>query len=102
PTQKFFRIILPQFVPIALPGYGNALVYLIHDTSLVFTIGVVDIMGSADLMISRSYGTNQIIFYLIDALLFCLMTFITDIIIRYFEKRTEKYHLDSGITKEVS
>src|SRR5699024_6405977 len=29
PVQKFFRIILPQFVPIALPGYGNALVYLI-------------------------------------------------------------------------
>lgn len=87
PMQKFFRIILPQMVPVALPGYGNALVYLIHDTSLIFAIGIVDIMGTAELSISRSYGTNQILIYLIIALMFSAMCFTTDGLVRKLEKR---------------
>jgi len=87
PMQKFFRIILPQMVPVALPGYGNALVYLIHDTSLIFAIGIVDIMGTAELSIARSYGTNQILIYLIIALMFSAMCFTTDGLVRKLEKR---------------
>lgn len=87
PMQKFFRIILPQMVPVALPGYGNALVYLIHDTSLIFAIGIVDIMGTAELSIARSYGTNQILIYFIIALMFSAMCFTTDGLVRKLEKR---------------
>ncbi|MDM5227242.1 amino acid ABC transporter permease [Cytobacillus sp. NJ13] len=87
PMQKFFRIILPQMVPVALPGYGNALVYLIHDTSLIFAIGIVDIMGTAELFISRSYGINQILIYFIIALMFSAMCFATDGLVRKLEKR---------------
>lgn len=87
PMQKFFRIILPQMVPVALPGYGNALVYLIHDTSLIFAIGIVDIMGTAELSISRSYGTNQILIYFIIALMFSAMCFTTDGLVKKLEKR---------------
>src|SRR5699024_6325241 len=54
PTKKFFRIILPQVVPVALPGWGNALIHLIHDTSLVFALGVADIMGRAELIAAAS------------------------------------------------
>lgn len=87
PLQKFFRIILPQMVPVALPGYGNALVYLIHDTSLIFAIGIVDIMGTAELSIARSYGTNQILIYFIIALMFSAMCFTTDGLVKKLEKR---------------
>ncbi|MFE0507963.1 amino acid ABC transporter permease [Peribacillus butanolivorans] len=87
PMQKFFRIILPQMFPVALPGYGNALVYLIHDTSLIFAIGIVDIMGTAELSISRSYGINQILIYFIIALMFSAMCFTTDGLVRKLEKR---------------
>lgn len=87
PMQKFFRIILPQMFPVALPGYGNALVYLIHDTSLIFAIGIVDIMGTAELSIARSYGTNQILIYFIIALMFSAMCFTTDGLVRKLEKR---------------
>ncbi|MGG0644113.1 amino acid ABC transporter permease [Sporosarcina gallistercoris] len=86
-TQKFFRIILPQVIPVALPGYGNGLVYLIHDTSLIFAIGVVDIMGTAELFISRSYGTNQIVIYFVIAIMFSAMCFTIDSLVRKFEKK---------------
>ncbi|MCM3743527.1 amino acid ABC transporter permease [Sporosarcina luteola] len=88
PTKKFFRIILPQVIPVALPGYGNGLVYLIHDTSLIFAIGVIDIMGVAELFISRSYGTNQVFIYFVIALMFSAMCFTADFLIKKLEKKT--------------
>lgn len=95
--QKFTRIIAPQVVPIALPGWGNALIYLIHDTSLIFTIGVMDIMGVANLIISSSYGSNQIETYLAVALLFWAVCLLSDSFVRFFERKTKSFHLDSGI-----
>ena len=97
PLKKFFRIILPQVIPIALPGWGNALVHLIHDTSLVFALGVIDIMGRADLISAASYGINQVQIYIIVALLYCLITFMSDWMVGLFEKRNKKYNLDTGL-----
>lgn len=88
PTKKFFRIILPQVIPVALPGYGNGLVYLIHDTSLIFAIGIIDIMGTAELFISRSNGTNQIFIYFVIASMFSAMCFTADSLVRKLERRT--------------
>ncbi|MFD1040587.1 amino acid ABC transporter permease [Virgibacillus byunsanensis] len=97
PVKKFFRIILPQVIPVALPGWGNALVHLTHDTSLVFALGVIDLMGRADLISASSYGVNQVQIYIIVALLYCLITFMTDWMVRLFEKKNRKYKLDTGL-----
>lgn len=97
PFQKFIKIILPQVVPIALPGWGNALVHLIHDTSLVFALGVIDIMGRADLISAASFGINQVEIYFIIALLYCFITFLSDRMVRYFEKKYEKYNYSTGL-----
>lgn len=45
--QTFMRIVLPQAVRIALPGYGADLIGIFHNTSIAFTIGVMDIIGRA-------------------------------------------------------
>lgn len=45
--QTFRRILLPQMVRIALPPFGSDLVGLFQNSSLVFLIGVTDIMGRA-------------------------------------------------------
>lgn len=45
--QTFRRILLPQAVRIALPPFGSDLVGVFHNSSLVFLIGVTDIMGRA-------------------------------------------------------
>lgn len=46
-TQTFFRIVLPQAVKVAIPQYGTDLIGVFQNTSLVFTFGVLDIMGKA-------------------------------------------------------
>lgn len=99
PFQRIRRIIVPQVVPVALPGWGNALVYLLQDTALIFTIGVIDIMGTADILVSGSYGVNQVEIYLTVAIMFWIICLIIDQIIRLLEKKTEKFHLGSGIKR---
>ncbi|WP_245831863.1 amino acid ABC transporter permease [Oceanobacillus senegalensis] len=96
PFKKLTRIIIPQVTPIALPGIGNAIIYLIHDTSLVFTIGIIDIMGLANIIISNNLGTNQIEVYLTIAIIYWMICLISEGIIKFFENRTKKLHLDSG------
>lgn len=46
-TQTFIRIVLPQAVKVAIPHYGVDLISVLHNTSLVFTLGVMEIMGKA-------------------------------------------------------
>lgn len=45
--QTFTKIVLPQAVNIAIPPYGVDLLSLFHNTSIAFTLGVVDMMGRA-------------------------------------------------------
>ncbi|WP_026493270.1 MULTISPECIES: amino acid ABC transporter permease [unclassified Butyrivibrio] len=46
-AQTFSRIVLPQAFKVALPHYGVDLVGVFQNTSLVFTLGVVDVLGKA-------------------------------------------------------
>ncbi len=46
-AQTFFRIVLPQAFKVALPHYGVDFVGVFQNTSLVFTLGVVDVLGKA-------------------------------------------------------
>ncbi|MFD2830198.1 amino acid ABC transporter permease [Corticicoccus populi] len=95
PFQKFRKIILPQVTPVALPGIGNAVIHLIHDSSLVFAIGVVDIMGLANIIGAESYGLYQLEVFLAVALIYWVISMISEQIIKYLENRRSKsisYH----------
>ena len=46
-NQVYRRIILPQAVRTALPPFGSDLVALFQSTTLVYYIGVTDVLGRA-------------------------------------------------------
>ncbi|WP_229727525.1 amino acid ABC transporter permease [Sporolactobacillus putidus] len=97
--QKLTRIVFPQVLPVALPGLGNALIYLIQDTSILFIIGVVDIMGTANNLISNDFGSRQIDVFLTVALIYWAISYMADKFIKYFERKTARYHLENGLTR---
>jgi L-cystine transport system permease protein len=68
--QRLSRIIFPQVLPIALPSLTTALIDLLKDTSLLFLIGLVDLMGQADILISNSYGIYQVEVYVAIAFIY--------------------------------
>ncbi len=70
--QLFFRIILPQMVRYALPGFSNNWLVLIKATALVSLIGLQDMTYMAK---QASAVTRQpFVFLIFTALLFLLFT----------------------------
>ncbi|HBC27868.1 MAG TPA: amino acid ABC transporter permease [Ruminococcaceae bacterium] len=72
--QTLRRIILPQCFYIALPNLGNSIITLLKESSLAFTIGLVDIMGKAKLVISLNYGNHALEIYLALSIVYWVLT----------------------------
>lgn len=89
--QKLVRVVAPQAVHIALPGYGNSIIYLIHNVALVMYIGAADVMATAHLVMERDYNQYQFETYLVLAVLYSILCLIAWAIVRYFEWRSGKY-----------
>lgn len=97
--QKLSRVIVPQAVHIALPGYGNAIIYLIHNVALVMYIGAADLMATAHLIMERDYNQYQFETYLVLAVIYSAMCLVTWVIIRLLERRSAKYSSPSASLK---
>ena len=95
--QTFVKIIAPQTLPVALPLLCNAAIDTVKDTSLLFTIGVIDLMGKADLIIADSYGMSKMEAYLTVAIYYWILTVGVIAIFRQWEKFFKKYKLSTGI-----
>jgi len=52
---SYRRIVLPQAFPVALPGMGNYLVGIFKDTPLLATIGVAELMHTANALGAETY-----------------------------------------------
>jgi len=75
-------------VHIGLPGYGNSIIYLIHNVALVMYIGAADVMATAHLIMERSYNQYQFETYMVLAVIYSLMCLVTWLIVRFFERRS--------------
>lgn len=90
PWQAFYRIVLPQCTVIALPNFANALVNLMKEGSLAYTIGLIDIMGKGQLIIGQNQGSYVLETYLALTVLYFLLTFAVEKSFGYLEKRLLK------------
>ncbi len=72
-TTAFRRIIYPQAFGIAIPMLGNNIINLFKETSLAFTVGVVDILGKARAITSASYGANKLETYIATGIIFWIV-----------------------------
>jgi polar amino acid transport system permease protein len=68
---RFFRIILPQALPIMIPPFGNALVTMLKFTSLVSLVTVKDLSFRANL-IATSLGQSAPVYSLVIVIYFVL------------------------------
>lgn len=80
------RVILPQAFRIALPPYGNTLVMMLKDSSLVSTITVLE-MTRAGQMIASSTFQNMTVYTMV-AILYLLLSLPLVFVIRRLELHT--------------
>ncbi|MDC6292553.1 ectoine/hydroxyectoine ABC transporter permease subunit EhuD [Ralstonia pseudosolanacearum] len=79
------RVILPQAFRIALPPYGNTLVMMLKDSSLVSTITVAEMTRAGQLIASSTFQNMTV--YTLVALLYLLMSLPLVFGLRRLERR---------------
>lgn len=89
--QTYKEIIFPQTFRIALPSIGNNFVGLIKSSSLIFSIGITEILAEAKLIASVSY--NYMGSYMGAALVYWGIVIIIEQIQKRIEKKLEAPYL---------
>jgi L-cystine transport system permease protein len=88
-SQNFFRIVLPQAVRIAFPNMANSVIGSLKDTSLAFTIGVMDMMGRGDTLIASTAHALEV--YLSLSIIYYIIVVMFETIFSKLEKYFNRY-----------
>jgi len=84
-TLLFRRIIMPKAFRIALPAYGNEVVFLLQATSLVSTITLLDLTGVARRIIAETFAVYEV--FITAAVIYLVMVYALVFLFRWMEKR---------------
>ncbi|BAQ24426.1 amino acid ABC transporter permease [Streptococcus troglodytae] len=88
--QTFKRILLPQTFKIALPNITTAILNLMKDAALAYTIGLVDVMGAGNLIISRNLGNYSLETYTAVALIYWGIALVLSLVSHFMEHSLNK------------
>lgn len=88
PFQVFRRIVFPQAIRYALPNLANVITTLMKEGSLAYTIGLIDIMGQANQVISLNYGAYALETYIALAIIYWVLTKIIEITFAFIDAKT--------------
>ena len=91
PVQTFYRIVLPQAAILALPNFGNSFITLLKEGALAYTIGLVDLLGSGNLIIARNYGSYSLEIYIALSVLYWGMAILSEQAFGKLEQRLSRY-----------
>ncbi|MCU6794439.1 amino acid ABC transporter permease [Paenibacillus sp. WQ 127069] len=91
--QSLRRIILPQAFGIAIPNLGNNVIILLKETSLAFSIGIVDIMGQVQIILGNNYGANTFQVYILVSLIYWVLSIAIEKGFGRLEKSYKKGHV---------
>lgn len=91
PFQAFYRIVLPQGTILALPNFGNSFINLLKEGALAYTIGLIDLLGSGNLIIARNYGSYALEIYIALSVLYWGMAILFEKAFFTLENRLSRY-----------
>ena len=86
--QQNRLIIIPNALRISFPAYGNEIILMLHSTSLVSLITVLDITGTTRLIYSRFYSPFEA--FAFAGLLYLLITYTIVFAFKLIEKKIYK------------
>jgi len=84
-VQAIIHIILPQTIRLAIPPWSNEAAIVIKDSSLVYALGVPEILRRAELISASS--RQPFLAYTAAAVIYFLLVFVTNRLLDVLEKR---------------
>jgi L-cystine transport system permease protein len=85
--QAFKRIIAPQALLIAMPSFSVNIIGLLQNTSLGFTIGLVDVIGEVRAIGVRTYHVLE--GYVAAAIIFIVLSILLNKLFSYTENKLQ-------------
>lgn len=82
------RVILPQAFRIALPPYGNTMIMMLKDSSLVSTITVAELTRQGQLVAASTFDNMTV--YTLVAAMYLVMALPLTFLARWLEQRYKK------------
>lgn len=86
PLQAYRRIIIPQAFVVALPNFGNGLLELMKEGSLAYTIGLIDVMGKANMIIASNYNSHTLEIYIALSIIYWVLSIAIEQFFFWLEK----------------
>ena len=84
--QNFFRIVLPQAVPLMIPPFVNDFIYMLKDSAVVSVIAGTEITSKLDFWRVHN-GSNPLPFFLLAIVLYLILSLPTSYFARWYERK---------------
>ncbi len=82
--QNFFRIVLPQAIPLMIPPFVNDFIYMLKDSAIVSVISGTELTSVLQFYVFRN-SSNRLYLYALAIILYLIMSLPTSYVARYFE-----------------
>ncbi len=86
PSQSFFRIVLPQAIPLMIPPFVNDFIYMLKDSAIISVIAGTELTTVLSFWVRRN-GSNPLPFYILAVVLYLIISLPISYVARYFEYR---------------
>src|SRR5437588_5871613 len=83
--QNFFRIVLPQAIPLMIPPFVNDFIYMLKDSAIVSVISGTELTSMLNTWVTH-HGSNPIPLYTLAIVLYLLLSLPTSYVARYYER----------------
>ncbi|HLZ81082.1 MAG TPA: amino acid ABC transporter permease [Ktedonobacteraceae bacterium] len=84
--QNFFRIVLPQAVPLMIPPFVNDLIYMLKDSAIVSVIAGTELTSKLDFWRVHN-GSNPIPLFILAMALYLALSLPTSFVARWYERK---------------
>lgn len=94
--KSIIYVILPQILRLSIPPWTNEFAIVLKDTSLVYALGITEMLRQGRYIIARTYG-NSLLIYLTAAVIYFILVFAGSKFFSFLEK---KFRIPGYETKE--
>jgi His/Glu/Gln/Arg/opine family amino acid ABC transporter permease subunit len=84
--QSFFRIVLPQAIPLMIPPFVNDLIYMLKDSAIVSVIAGFELTSAFD-GARHQFGSDVLLLSLLAMILYLVLSLSTSYFARWYERK---------------
>src|SRR5215472_1736611 len=84
--QTFFRIVLPQAIPLMIPPFVNDFIYMLKDSAILSVISATELTSVLQFFVFRN-SSQPIPLYALAIILYLLMALPISYLARWYERR---------------